>query len=108
MRISRHLFGKRSSTMSFRPFVAGVVLLAAAQGTAHAGATLTTNYNTWVANAPPFLSTTDDPNYNGDLFTHPAIIIVGSTRRVGVHADDESWRRFDPEDLRRPGSVDGG
>src|SRR5882724_5687510 len=79
VRISRHLFGNRSSTMSFRPFVAGVFLLAAAQGTAHAGATLTTNYNTWVANAPSFLSTTDDPNYNGDLLNPATTSSINTT-----------------------------
>jgi hypothetical protein len=65
--------------MSFRPLVAGVFLLAAAQGTAHAGATLTTNYNTWVANAPPFLSTTVDPNYNGDILNPATTSSINTT-----------------------------
>jgi hypothetical protein len=51
--------------MSFRPLIAGTLLLAIAQTPAHAAATLTTSYNTWIANAPGFLSTTSDPNYNG-------------------------------------------
>jgi hypothetical protein len=52
--------------MSFRPLIAGTLLLAIAQNPAQAAATLTTSYSTWLANVPPFLTTTQDPNYNGN------------------------------------------
>jgi hypothetical protein len=73
--------------MSFRPLFAGALMLAAAQGSAHAAATLTTDYNTWVAGAAGYLSTTTDPNYNGTSTTSSIGTTAGGTLTTNPGSD---------------------
>jgi hypothetical protein len=62
-----------------RDICAGAILFAGAATSAHAGATLTTSFATWTANAPGYLTTSSDPNYAGGIF-------AATTSSIGTSA----------------------
>jgi hypothetical protein len=61
---------------------AGAILFAGAATSVHAGASLTTSFATWTANAGGFLTTSSDPNYAGGIF--PATTSSIGTSAGGV------------------------